>query len=115
MKYMLLIHQGATPLPGSDEWTSLPEEEKNAVYSAYKALNETPGVSPGLQLQPPQTATTVRLQDGKTLTTDGPFVALKDASIVYNQIATHDLGAVPLRNADHRRPMSVQRARPRRA
>jgi hypothetical protein len=30
-------------------------------------------------MQPPETATTVRVQDGKTLTTDGPFVAIKEA------------------------------------
>ncbi len=54
MKNMLLIHQGATPLPGSDEWESLTEEEKRAVYSAYKALNETPGVSPGFPARAPR-------------------------------------------------------------
>ena len=74
MKYMLLIHQGATPTPPSNEWESLSEDEKGAVYGAYKAINETPGVSPGLQLDSPETATTVRVQDGKTLITDGPFV-----------------------------------------
>jgi hypothetical protein len=79
MKYMLLIHQGSTPLPGTDEWERLSEEEKGAVFGAYKGINETPGVSPGLGLQPPETATTVRVQDGKTLTTDGPFVELKEA------------------------------------
>ena len=79
MKYMLLIHQGATPLPGSDGWESLSEDEKGAVYGAYTAINETPGVNPGLQLQPPEAATTVRVQDGKTLTTDGPFAETKEA------------------------------------
>jgi hypothetical protein len=79
MKYMLLIHQGSTPLPGSDAWERLSEDEKGAVYGAYKAINETPGVSPGLGLAPPETATTVRVQDGKTLTTDGPFVEIKEA------------------------------------
>jgi hypothetical protein len=79
MKYMLLIHQGTTPTPGSEEWESLSEDEKNAVYGAYKALNETPGFTPGVQMQPPQTATTVRVQDGRTLTTDGPFVEIKEA------------------------------------
>jgi hypothetical protein len=79
MKYMLLIHQGSTPLPGSDEWESLSQEEKGAVYADYQAINETPGVSPGVQLAPPETATTVRVQDGQTLTTDGPFVELKEA------------------------------------
>ena len=79
MKYMLLIHQGSTPLPGSDEWESLSEEEKGAVYADYQAINQTPGVTPGVQLASPEAATTVRVQDGKALTTDGPFVELKEA------------------------------------
>ena len=91
MKYMLLIHQGATPTPGSDEWERLSEDEKGAVYGAYKALNETPGVSPGLQLQPPETATTVRVQDGKTLITDGPFVEIKEAIGGYLLFEADDL------------------------
>jgi hypothetical protein len=80
MKYILLIHQGSTPTPGSDEWGRLSEDEQKAVYADYQAINETPGVTPaGFQLQPPETATTVRVEDGKTLTTDGPFVAVKEA------------------------------------
>ena len=79
MKYMLLIHQGDAPTPYDEEWASVSEDEKQAVYAAYKAIKETPGVSPGLQLQPPEAATTVRVHDGKTLTTDGPFVAVKEA------------------------------------
>jgi hypothetical protein len=80
MKYMLLIHQGDAPTPRDpDAWERLSEDEQKAVYSAYQGINETPGVSPGLQLQPPDAATTVRVQDGKTLTTDGPFVATKEA------------------------------------
>ena len=47
MKYMLLIHQGTTPLPGTEAWESLSQDEQNAVYAAYKAINETPGVTPG--------------------------------------------------------------------
>jgi len=79
MKYLLLIHQGTTPLPGSPEWDRLSEDEQKRVYSDYGAINQTSGVTPGLQLQPPESATTVRVQDGKTLTTDGPFVAVKEA------------------------------------
>ena len=80
MKYMLLIHQGAAPTPRSaDDWGSLSEDEQKAIYDAYKAINETPGVSPGLQLAEPETATTVRVQDGKTLATDGPFAETKEA------------------------------------
>jgi hypothetical protein len=93
MKYMLLIHQGSTPLPGSDAWNTLSQEEQGKVYAAYKAINETPGVSPGQGLQPPETATTVRVQDGRTLTTDGPFVELKEAIGGYLLFEADDLDA----------------------
>ena len=80
MKYMLLIHQGDTPTPRDPEaWGRLSEEEQQAVYADYQAINQTPGVTPGEQLADPETATTVRVEDGKTLTTDGPFVELKEA------------------------------------
>ncbi len=93
MKYMLLIHQGTTPVPPSPEWDALPEDEKNAVYAAYKGINETPGVTPGLQMQPPETATTVRVADGATLTTDGPFVETKEALGGYLFFEADDLDA----------------------
>jgi hypothetical protein len=80
MKYVLLIHQGEAPTPYAPEkWAELSEEEQNAVSSAYMELSQTPGVTPGLQLQPPEAATTVRVEDDKTLITDGPFVAIKEA------------------------------------
>jgi hypothetical protein len=80
MKYMLLIHQGDAPTPRDpDAWNRLSEDEQNAVYADYKAINDTPGVSPGVQLESPETATTVRVEDGRTLITDGPFVAVKEA------------------------------------
>ena len=93
MKYILLIHQGTTPLPGTDAWESLSDDEKNGVFAAYKALNETPGVTPGLQMQGPETATTVRVQDGRTLTTDGPFVDIKEALGGYCFFEADDLDA----------------------
>jgi hypothetical protein len=94
VKYMLLIHQGDTPTPYSPEdWARLSEEEQNAVFGAYKAINKTPGVTPGVQMQPPETATTVRVQDGKTLTTDGPFVAVKEALGGYFFFEADDLDA----------------------
>ena len=93
MKYMLMIHQGSAPTPRTDDWNTLSEEEQQAVYADYKAINETPGVSPGLQLEDPETATTVRVQDGKTLTTDGPFVATKEALGGYLVFEAEDLDA----------------------
>jgi len=93
MKYLLLIHQGDTPLPGSDEWENLSEDEQKAVYADYQAINQTPGVTPGVQMQPPETATTVRVEDGKTLTTDGPFVETKEALGGYLMFEADDLDA----------------------
>jgi len=94
MKYMLLIHQGDTPTPRDpDAWARLSEDEQKAVYSAYQAINETPGVSSGVQMQPPEMATTVRVQDGKTLSTDGPFVAIKEALGGYLFFEADDLDA----------------------
>jgi len=93
MKYLLLIHQGETPTPQSDEWERLSEDEQKAVYADYQAVNETPGVSPGVWMEPPETATTVRVQDGKTLTTDGPFVAVKEALGGYLLFEADDLDA----------------------
>jgi hypothetical protein len=94
MKYMLLIHQGDTPVPGTPEWERLPAEEQQTVYRDYQAINETPGVTPAdVWLEPPETATTVRVQDGKTLTTDGPFVAVKEALGGYLFFEADDLDA----------------------
>jgi hypothetical protein len=94
MKYMLLIHQGTAPTPyDRDEWGRLSEEEQKRVYSDYMAVNQTPGVSSGLQLASPEAATTVRVQDGRTLTTDGPFVAIKEALGGYLVFEADDLDA----------------------
>ena len=80
MQYVMLIHQGDAPTPREPEaWAKLSEEEQQAVYADYQAINQTPGVTPGKGLDAPETATTVRVQDGKTLTTDGPFVEIKEA------------------------------------
>jgi hypothetical protein len=94
MKYMLLIQQGDTPTPSSpEEWARLSEDEQKAVYAAYRSINETPGVTPGLFMQPPETATTVRVEGGQTLTTDGPFVTVKEALGGYFFLEADDLDA----------------------
>ena len=79
MKYMLLIHQGDTPVPGTPEWDNLSPDEMQQVYADYQAINQTSGVTPGEWLEQPENATTVRVANGETLVTDGPFVAVKEA------------------------------------
>ena len=94
MKYLLLIHHGDTTSPHDpDAWGRLSQEEQTAVYRDYQAINETPGVTPGIGMGAPETATTVRVRDGRTLTTDGPFVSVKEALGGYCVFAADDLDA----------------------
>jgi hypothetical protein len=98
MKYMLLIHQGDAPTPRDPEaWAKLSEDEQKQVYADYQAVSSAPGVTPGIQLAPAESATTVRVEGGKTLTTDGPFVAVKEALAGYLLYEGDDLdGAIEL-------------------
>jgi hypothetical protein len=93
MKYLLLIHHGTAPTPGASEWEDLSEDERTRIATAYQEVAQTPGVTPGVWMQPPETATTVRVQDGRTLTTDGPFVETKEALGGYLLFEADDLDA----------------------
>jgi hypothetical protein len=73
MKYALLIY----PKPGSHE--ALPDEESQSVSREYFAMRDEDEVVDGGHLQPIHTATTLRMQDGETLTTDGPFADTREA------------------------------------
>lgn len=72
MKYALLIYSK----PGSHE--SLPEQEYKKALGEYEALSGDSRCLSGAQLQPAETATTVRVQDSRTLTTDGPYADTKE-------------------------------------
>lgn len=89
MKFMLLINLG----PKARDYKSLSEEEQKEIAAGYKAINETPGVTPGEGLAPPDKATTVRMEDGKTVTSDGPFVATNEALDGYCLFEADDLDA----------------------
>jgi hypothetical protein len=93
MRYMLLIQQGDTPLPGTPEWERLSEDEQRQVYADYQAINQTTGVTPGAWMEAAEMATTVRVESGQTLTTDGPFVAVKEALGGYLFYEADDLDA----------------------
>ncbi|HSC01877.1 MAG TPA: YciI family protein [Solirubrobacteraceae bacterium] len=88
MKYMMLINLGK-----ARDWRNLTEEEQKQLAEGFQALNSTPGVTPGIGLAPPETATTVRVADGKTLTTDGPFVETKEALDGFFTFEADDLDA----------------------
>jgi hypothetical protein len=75
MNYIMLIYQG----DALERQAALSEDDQKQVYADYQGINETPGVTPGLPIGLPQNATTVRVEGGKTLTTDGPFAGMKEA------------------------------------
>jgi hypothetical protein len=74
MKYLLQIQSF-----GREMYERFSEEEKAALAGEFRAIAQTRGVTPGLLLQPPEMATTVRMEDRKALTTDGPYVTVKEA------------------------------------
>jgi hypothetical protein len=89
MKYVMLIYQG----DALERQAALPEEEQKHVYADYQVINQTPGVTPGLPLGLPENATTVRVEGGKTLTTDGPFVGMKETVGGWFVLEAEDLAA----------------------
>ena len=87
MKYALLIYSNDT------EWDNLSEDERSAIYGEYFAISETKGVYGGSELQPPESATTVRVQNGQNMTTDGPFPETKEALGGFYLFEADDLDA----------------------
>ena len=89
MKYLLQIYSNFA----SDEFEQLPADKQEAIIGEYAAIEQLPGVIGGNQLQPVETATTVRVQDGETLLTDGPFVDAKEHLGGYFLVDVDDLDA----------------------
>ena len=89
MRYLLQIYPGGA----TDEAMRLPEDERNALLGEYLAIEQSPGVIGGNQLQPVDTATTVRVEGGQTLLTDGPFLEAKEHLGGYFLVEADDLDA----------------------
>jgi hypothetical protein len=89
MQYLLQIYSNDS----MSTFDTLPEDGKAAVMGEYMAISGESGVIGGAQLQPAATATTVRVQDGRTLTTDGPFLETKEALGGYYLFEADDLDA----------------------
>ncbi len=74
MKYALLIYSNGA----RDEYARLPQAEREAIMAEYMAINELPETVGGAELDTAETATTIRVRNGETLTTDGPFAETKE-------------------------------------
>jgi hypothetical protein len=89
MQYLLLIY-------GEEKtWDSLPDAERNKLMADFgsftKSIVETKQFQGGNQLHPVSAATTVRVRQGKTLTTHGPFAETREQLGGYYLIEAKDL------------------------
>ena len=89
MQYMCLIYDAEST------WNAMSEEERNTVFGEYMAFTESIRSSgnyvSGDALQPTGTATTVRIRNGETLVTDGPFAETKEQLGGYYLIEAKDV------------------------
>jgi len=87
MRYAVLIYER----PGA--YDPLSPEERQAVSAEYLAIRDDPRVVDGARLQPAEMATTVRVREGGTLITDGPFADTKEVFGGYYLLTADNLDA----------------------
>jgi hypothetical protein len=89
MQYLLLIYHSES------DFAAMSEGDKQAMYKDYHSftngIRESGHYIGGNPLQPVATATTVRVRDGKTLTTDGPFAETREQLGGYYLVEASDL------------------------
>jgi len=89
MKYLLQIYDRGA----SEQVARLAAQEQQAIVNEYLAIAQSPEVIGGEQLQPVETATTVRVQGGDVLLSDGPFVEAKEHLGGYYLVEADELDA----------------------
>ncbi len=89
MQYLCLIYEAES------NFFSRPPEEQEAIMAEYftftNAVQEQGKLVAGEALMPTETATTVRVRDGNTVTTDGPFAETKEQLGGYYLLECADL------------------------
>ena len=89
MQYLLMIYSNEVEYAKIDPETS---KKVTAEYEAFtKSIIQSGNFKAGDRLRPVSTATTVRVRDGKTLTTDGPFAETREQLGGYYLIEAKDL------------------------
>jgi hypothetical protein len=87
MKYALLVYVDPAATDGFSD------ADSQRLSDEYYAIRDVPGVFDGAHLAPVLSATTVRVQDGQTLTTDGPFADTKEVFGGYYLLDADNLDA----------------------
>ena len=90
MRYLLQIYSAGM----ADTFERLPEHDQEAIREELRALERLPEVVGAARLQPVETATTVRVQNGQALLTDGPFVDAKEHVGGFAVVEADDLDGV---------------------
>ena len=89
MRYLLLIYEN------EKAWMSIPEDQQGAIFGEYMAFTESIKKSGNLlggdPLQPTDTATCVRVREGKRMVTDGPFAETREQLGGYYLVDAKDL------------------------
>ena len=89
MKYLLLIYENEA------NFAKVPEAEQGKIFQEYmdytRDIRKTGHYLAGQALQPVSSATTVRVKDGKTLTTDGPFAETREQLGGFYMVEAKDL------------------------
>jgi hypothetical protein len=86
MQYMLLIYSAESDEPNQDQATLMAE------YGAFtQGIVQNGNLKSADRLKPVATATTVRVREGKTLTTDGPFAETREQLGGYYLVEAKDL------------------------
>ena len=89
MQYMCLIYDD------EQVFKNMAEDERSQVFGEYgsftESIRESGTYVAGDALQPTSTATTVRIRDGKTLVTDGPFAETKEQLGGYYLVDAKDM------------------------
>jgi hypothetical protein len=91
MQYLLMIYQNEVEYAKNDAATSKKMVEEYGAFT--QSIIQSGNFKAGDRLQPTTTATTVRVRDGKTLTTDGPFAETREQLAGYYMIDAKDLDA----------------------
>lgn len=91
MQYALLIYADPALVPAPDSAEG--QAQHDAWMSYSQALAESGVLRGGEALHPVQAATTVRVRDGETLTTDGPFAETKEVLAGFYLLEVPDLDA----------------------
>ena len=91
MQYLLLIYRNEAEL---GKMTAEDRQKMSAEYGAYtQSIVQSGNFKAGDGLQPTTTATTVRVRDGKIMTTDGPFAETREQLGGYYLVEAKDLDA----------------------